>query len=62
MEGRDYDARTRHALRKTLPFQNLLWTEALYTLTSDLGLDAPVGKGQGVDLLLTRPGCEAERN
>ncbi len=61
MEGRSYDARTRHALRKTLPFQNLLWTEALYTATRDLGFDSPIGRGEGVDVFLTRPAYEAER-
>lgn len=56
-----YTPSLRHTLRKTLPFQNLLWTKALYTATRDAGFDNPGGPGNGLDVFLTRPAKEANQ-
>ncbi len=55
LDDREYDAQNMHTLRKTLPFQNLIWLDALYRMTRDMGIDNPVGPGQGLDAFLTRP-------
>ena len=51
------DATSWHRLRKTMAGQNLLALEFIYRTTKDMGLDNPIGPGQGLDLfpLPTRP-------
>lgn len=63
IEGKGYDARTRHTLRKAMMFQNHIVLSLIYGITRDLGIDNPFGPGRGVDLfpLPTLPEAELRR-
>jgi hypothetical protein len=61
--GNRGEARSWHLLRTTMPYENLIHIQSFYRATKDMGLDNPIGPGQGIDLfpLPTKPEHELNR-
>ena len=59
--GKMPSAQQAHTLRTIMPYQNMIWTDLGYRISSDLGLNNPFGRGTGFDLFQTKPLTEHDK-